>query len=346
MIGGRGMAGVPANAAELDDPSQTMDAETMLVSPRWLHAQDASAVTILDGSWHMPAAGRDASAEFAKVRIPGAAFFDIDAIADRDSGLPHMLPSAEAFAVAMRQVGVSPSRPVVVYGSADAFSSPRVWWTLKAFGHPRVAVLNGGLPRWLADGYPVDEAPTEHHKLGEDISAAASRVCDEKARVRDDGWALQPALVRNLSQIRERLASWSDATADKRKLELVVDARSEARFRGDAPEPRAGLRGGHMPASANVPFDTLLDASQQNTFKAAPELRRVFQAAGVDLERPGGIVTSCGSGVTAAVVLLALGLAGRRDGVAVYDGSWTEYGGQPESVAPVLTGPADLPAGV
>ena len=270
-----------------------------LVSTDWLakHLGDGD-LRVLDGSWHMPQLKRDARAEFAQAHIPGAAFFDIDAIADHATDLPHMLPDAAAFAAAVGALGVGSGDRVVVYDARGVISAARVWWTFRAFGHDAVSVLDGGLRKWRAEGRPV-ESPTP---------VPATRAFRA---------TLHPELVRDLEAMRANLAS---------RAAQVLDARSAGRFAGTEPEPRAGLRGGHIPGSLNLPYDTLY--REDGTLKPAGELRGALQAAGLDLARP--VVTTCGSGVTASVLALALYLVGRRD-VAVYDGSWSEWGGRPDT---------------
>jgi thiosulfate/3-mercaptopyruvate sulfurtransferase len=276
-----------------------------LVSTDWLAERlDDPRVVILDASWHMPAEARDPRAEYVQGHIPGAVFFDIDQISDHASDLPHMLASPQDFATAVRRLGVQPDSQVVVYDTVGVFSAPRAWWNFRAMGHEATFVLDGGLPKWTSELHPVETGWREpaHGEF--------------KAHPRPD-------LVRDLAQVRQLVEAGG---------EQLVDARSAVRFRGEAPEPRASLRAGHMPGALNVPWSLVVQA---NGTLAAPEaLLTAFSAAGVDLSAP--IVTTCGSGISAA--LLALGLARiGRDDVAVYDGSWTEWGGQPDT--PVATGP-------
>jgi thiosulfate/3-mercaptopyruvate sulfurtransferase len=253
---------------------------------------------ILDGSWHMPHLERDPRAEFEAAHLPGAAFFDIDAIADHTTSLPHMLPTAEAFAAAVGALGVGSGDRVVVYDVRGVVSAARVWWTFRAFGHDAVAVLDGGLKKWRAEGRPVESG----------MPKPAPRPFAARRR---------PELVRDVDAIRANLGS---------RAAQVLDARSAGRFAGTEPEPRAGLRGGHIPGSLNLPYETLY--RPDGTLKPPDELRAAVTGAGVDLERP--IVTTCGSGVTASVLALGLYLVGRRD-VAVYDGSWSEWGGRSDT---------------
>ncbi|MFM8375279.1 MAG: 3-mercaptopyruvate sulfurtransferase [Phenylobacterium sp.] len=258
---------------------------------------------IVDASWFLPAEGRSGRAEFEAERIPGAVFFDIDAIADPASGLPHMLPSPDAFAAAVGLLGLAPAWEVIVYDTFGVRSAARAWWSLKVMGYARVRVLDGGFRAWKAAGLPVETGPAR----------APSPV---KADI-----AFSPERVRSLADVAAALAS---ASAQ------VVDARSAARFRGEAPEPRPGLRAGHMPGAVNLPFDRLLEAD--GTLKAPAGLVAEFAAAGVDPARP--VIASCGSGVTASVLALALEVLGHA--AAVYDGSWAEWGG-PEG-GDVVTG--------
>ena len=276
-----------------------------LVSTAWLAERlGPHEISVVDASWFMPGEAQTGAASYAAGHIPGAVFFDIDAVADRSTDLPHMLPSDTAFAEAAGALGLRRDLITVVYDAQGIFSAPRVWWTLRVMGFPEVFVLDGGLKKWLAEGRPIETA----------------RPAIEPTTIEP---AFDPSLVRDIEAVRATLAS-DDAQ--------IIDARPAARFRGEVPEPRAGLRGGHMPGAANVPWSGLINPD--GTMKAGDELRAAFQAAGVDLERP--IVTSCGSGVSAALLALALTRLGRED-VAVYDGSWTEWGGRADT--PIATGP-------
>ena len=276
-----------------------------LVSTDWLsdHLGEAGLV-VLDGSWHMPADGRDAKAEYGAAHIPGAVFFDIDAISDHTSDLPHMLPTPPAFATAVRRLGVDAGSAVVVYDTVGVFSAPRVWWSLRAMGHAKVFVLDGGLKKWVAEGRPV-EAGWREPEHGEFKAHPAT------------------GLLADTEAVRSALASGAAQ---------VVDARSAVRFRGEAPEPRPGLRAGHMPGARNVPWSHVVAAD--GTLAAPAQLMAAFEAAGVDPAE--AIITTCGSGISASILALALARLGRED-VAVYDGSWTEWGSRTDT--PVATGP-------
>jgi len=270
-----------------------------LVTTDWLATNlSRRNVRVVDGSWHMPQLKRDARAEFAQAHIPGAVFFDIDAIADRRSPLPHMLPRAAEFARSVGTLGIGDGDRVIVYDSRGVVSAARVWWTFRVFGHDRVAVLDGGFPRWRAEGRPV----------------AAG---EPTPRPRRFSARLRRGLVRDLLGMRGNLRT---------RREQVLDARSRGRFAGTEPEPRAGLRSGHIPGSLNLPYEQLYQAD--GTLLSPDALRRQFERTGLDLGKP--IVTSCGSGVTASVLALALAALGRAD-VAVYDGSWTEWGGRADA---------------
>jgi thiosulfate/3-mercaptopyruvate sulfurtransferase len=271
-----------------------------LVSTEWLAAQLArpqsgragQRLRVLDGTWHMPQLQRDPRREFEEGHIPGAAFFDVDAVSDHTTSLPHMLPSAAQFSRQASELGISNSDLVVVYDVRGVVSAARVWWTFRAMGHDRVAVLDGGLRKWRAEGRPVETGPAK---------AAPGRF---RARLRR-------GIVRDLEQVRRNIDS---------RREQTLDARSRGRFAGTEPEPRAGLRGGHIPGSLNLPYDALY--RPDGTLLPPDGLRLAFAESGVNPARP--VTTTCGSGVTASVLALGLHLIGHTK-VAVYDGSWTEW---------------------
>ncbi len=265
-----------------------------LVSVEWLAKHlGAPDLRILDASWFLPGQGRDARAEYEDEHIPGARFFDIDEISDSASDLPHMAPPVEKFISRMRAMGIGDGHRVVVYDSTGLFSAPRVWWLFRLMGKSDIAVLDGGLPAWKAAGHPVeDDLP-----LLRDRHFTARRDTTK---------------VRDVTQVAAQV---------KLGQEQIVDARSPARFKGEEEEPRPGLRAGHIPNSLNVYYRDVL--TRDGTMKSQDELRTVFQAAGVDLDKP--IITTCGSGVTAAILSLALAVIGHRQ-VALYDGSWAEWG--------------------
>ena len=277
-----------------------------LVSTEWLqaHLKDPD-LRILDGSYYLPQMGRDPRAEYDAAHIPNARFFDIDDVADHGSDLPHMVPPVEKFMSRMRAMGVGDGHQVVVYDGMGLFSAARVWWLFKLMGQNNIAVLDGGLPKWQAEGRPVEDLPPV--------------IRDRHMTVRR-----QNHMVKDVTQV---------SAASKLGDYEIIDARSPGRFRGEEPEPRAGLRPGHIPGSKNVCFKDLLNADQ--TMKNPVEIRQIFESAGVDFNKPA--ITTCGSGVTAAVLSLGLERIGKTDH-SLYDGSWSEWGMFP--TVPVATGDA------
>jgi len=282
-----------------DDPK-------ILVSTDWLaeHMKDPD-LRILDASTYLPGVDRDGRTEYDAVHIPGARFFDIDDVSDGRSDLPHMVPPIEKFMSRVRAMGVGDGHQIVVYDGSGLFSAARVWWLFRLMGQNNIAVLDGGLPKWIAEGREVEDL--------------APVIRDRHMTVR-----FQNQMVRDVTQV---------SSASKLGTSQIVDARAAARFRGESPEPREGLRAGHIPNSRNVPFTDLLN--DDKTMKTPDQTRAIFESAGVDLKRP--IITTCGSGVTAAVLGLALERMG-YDMWSLYDGSWAEWGMFP--TVPVATGEA------
>ncbi len=276
-----------------------------LVTCAWLAERlDAPDIRVIDATMFMPNDPRDAKALYLERRIPDAVFFDIDEIADTSSELPHMLPSPEKFASRMRKLGISDGSRIVAYDNHGLFSAARVWWTFRVMGHEDVVVLDGGFPAWQAGGFPIEDGPP---------TPRSERHFSTQFRA---------DLVRDIADMRRAIAAGG----------LVLDARPAPRFNGEAAEPRPGLKSGHMPGSRNVPFSALL---ADGFMRSREELEAVFAAAGASPTQPA--ICSCGSGVTAAVIALALARLGRWD-ASIYDGSWAEWGARDDT--PIATGPA------
>jgi thiosulfate/3-mercaptopyruvate sulfurtransferase len=260
-------------------------------------------LAVVDASWYLPAQQRDARAEYLAGHVPGAVYLDIEVVSDRTSPLPHMLPTPEAFAAAAGAMGIAETMTIAVYDGAGLFSAPRGWWMFRAMGAGDVRVLNGGLPKWRAEGRALASG------------AEAPRAARFRPR-------FDPALVADLDRMRSIVAAGAPP---------IVDSRPPGRFAGSAPEPRAGLRAGHMPGAANLPQSALTEADGR--LKAPAALAALFAGVGVDPAGP--VVASCGSGVSAASIALALAVLGNPR-AAVYDGSWSEWGGRQDT--PVATG--------
>jgi thiosulfate/3-mercaptopyruvate sulfurtransferase len=279
---------------------------TPLVSTEWLNERlNAPGIVIVDGSWYLPTMNRDPEAEYRQAHIPGAVRFDIDTVKDRNSPLPHMLPQPDVFAAQVGAIGIGDGMTIVIYDGAGLFSAPRVWWTFRSFGARDVVVLDGGFPAWVAEGRPTEDG--EPRPRGKRTFTAR----------------LDHSAVADLRDIQRMLESGSAQ---------VVDARPADRFRGEAPEPRPGVRSGHMPGSLNLPFTEIVENGR---LKDPAAIADAIGRAGIDLSRP--IVTSCGSGVSAATIALALESIG-RPAKALYDGSWAEWGSRED--LPLASGPA------
>jgi len=274
-----------------------------LVETDWLaeHFEDED-IKIIDATWFLPPMGRDAEIEYELRHIPGAVRFDIDTIATKIGDLPHMMPSAEVFAKAVGNLGISRRDKVICYDALGGFcAAARAWWMFRAFGHDHVAVLNGGLPKWMAEKRPVDKGIVE------------------PVKTHYEEMPLKTALIRNYDDVLGNIES---------KAEVLVDARSAGRFKGQEPEPRPSQKAGHIPGSVNLPFTDLVDDKKFFVFRDADTIAAAFKTAGIDVNDP--LTMSCGSGVTACVPALGLFLLGKEE-VAVYDGSWAEWGDAADS---------------
>jgi len=277
-----------------------------VVSADWLQGELGKPdLRVLDASFYLPAQKRDADAEYAAGHIPGAIRFDQDKIADHSTNLPHTIPSPDYFAAEVGKLGIGENDRIVVYDGIGLFASPRVWWLFRVMGARNIFVLDGGLDGWKAEGRPLETAVLAY-------PAATFKTNYDEAR------------VVTLERMRDIVSSGA--------LQ-IADARSAGRFAATEPEPRAGMRSGHMPGARNLPSGVF---ATQGRFKSLPELKQTIEAAGIDLSKP--VVTSCGSGITAAIITLALESLGHSDN-KLYDGSWSEWGSRDDT--PVVTGPAD-----
>jgi len=272
----------------------------VLVDTNWLGENlDTRHLLLVDATWYLPNVTRDGRDEYNQCHIPTAVFWDLDEISDPNSTLPHMLPPTKIFQEHMNRLGVQNNHHVIVYDNVKMMTSPRVWWTLRVFGHNRVSVLDGGLNKWKLEDRPTTAETTK------------TKVSDYKA-------LMKPNMVQSIEQIFANL---------KTNANQIIDARSSPRYTGSAPEPRPECRPGHIPGSLNLPFDKLIDPVF-GTFQTIETLRETFSKVGLDAEKP--VVTTCGSGVTACVLALALNLIGRSD-VTIYDGSWSEWGSRDDT---------------
>ncbi len=281
----------------------TADKSRFVVDADWVEKQlGAPEFRIVDAAWYLPAQNRNGAEEYAAGHIPGAVFFDQDVIADHSTGLPHSIPSPEFFAAEVGKLGISDTDTIVVYDGPGIFTAPRVWWLFRLMGAEKVYVLDGGLDGWKREGRPLQTDLPEPAPATFTANFDASKVTTFEA-------------------MKDIVASGS---------KQIADARGAGRFTAEEPEPRAGMRGGHMPGAKNLPISVFSDAGR---FKSLSEIKDTIEKAGIDLSKP--VVTSCGSGVTAAVITLALTSLGHTDNT-LYDGSWSEWGSKPDT--PIVTG--------
>lgn len=288
-----------------------------IVTPKWVK-ENLSTIKLLDASWYLPTMKRNAYEEYCTQRLPGAKFFDIDGVSDTSSDLPHMLPSSDHFSKEMDRLGITNDDTVIVYDTAGVFSAPRVWWTFRVFGHSDVAVMNGGLPKWRHLKYPLETSELKQGQEGEKANSAPSSY----------QVTYNAGLVRSIGQM---IDNNSVVTASCPPTIPVIDARPAGRFEGTAPEPRPSIPSGHMPGSTNIPFVDVCDNHEGGwrEFKGVTAMQGVFAKAGIDASQP--VIATCGSGVTASVLALALeaikveaGLSSDPS-ITLYDGSWSEY---------------------
>ncbi|CAN7130686.1 unnamed protein product [Brassica rapa subsp. narinosa] len=305
-----GKAGYATSSVPTNEP---------VVSVDWLHSNLREPdLKVLDASWYMPEEQRNSIQEYQVAHVPGALFFDLDGISDRSTSLPHMLPSEEAFGAGCSALGIENKNGVVVYDAKGIYSAARVWWMFRAFGHNKVWVLDGGLPRWRASGYDVESSASGDAILKASAASESIEKIYQGQTVSPITFQtkFQPHLVWSLDQVKKNM---EDPTYQH------IDARSKARFDGTAPEPRKGIRSGHIPGSKCVPFPQLLDSSQ--TLLPAEEVKKRFEQEEISLDKP--IMASCGTGVTACILAMGLHRLGKTD-VPVYDGSWTEWATEPD----------------
>ncbi|XP_072953986.1 thiosulfate/3-mercaptopyruvate sulfurtransferase 1, mitochondrial-like isoform X1 [Typha angustifolia] len=298
-----------------------MEHKDSVVSAEWLHARLGDPdVKVLDASWYMPDEQKDPFQEYQVAHIPGTLFFDIDGITDRTSNLPHMLPSEEAFAAAISALGITNKDKVIVYDGKGLYSAARVWWMFRVFGHDQVWVLDGGLPQWQASGFDVKSCSSGDAILKANAANKAVEMAYHGELLGSSTFSVnfQPHLIWMLDKIKQNVNA---------QTHQHLDARSKDRFNGVAPEPRKGVRSGHIPGSKCIPFPQMLDGAHM--LLPVDELRKNFEREGISLDHP--VVLSCGSGVTACIVALGLYRIGIPD-VPVYDGSWTEWEAQPDTI--------------